>query len=329
MEEILIALSRRALLASAFVATALMAGPALADYPDRTITMIVPFAAGGSTDTAARIVAEKLSGPLGQQVIVENRPGAGGNLGAGEVIRSDPDGYTILMTGLASLSTSRHTEGTPFKFPEDLRPVSMIVDSAYVLVAGPDQPFNTLPELIAYDKAHPNELNFGTPGLMSGAHLGVEDFKAQSGVTAELVHFQGNAPTMNALLSGAIDIAFDAANVAQGLFESGKVKVIAYTGEKRSPLLPDVPTASETIPGFTAGFQLVIFTPKDASDEVVNRLAKAVQEVVAMPDVADRLNKVGMVPVGNTPEEFAVQVQKDVDRVDSIVKRLREQGMMK
>lgn len=322
-------ISRRAVLAAAVTIGTFAAGPAFAEYPERQITMIVPFAAGGSTDTAARILAQGLSGKLGQQVIVENRPGAGGNLGAGEVVRATPDGYTILMTGLASLSTGRHTEGTPFKFPEDLKPVSMIVDSAYVIVATPDQPFNTVEELIAYDKAHPNELNFGTPGLMSGAHLGVEDFKARTGLTAELVHFQGNAPTMNALLSGAIDVAFDAANVAQGLFESGKVKVLAYTGSDRSPLLPDVPTAGDTVKDFTAGFQLVVFTPKEVSDDIVNKLAGTIQEVVAMQDVADKLNKVGMVPVGNTPAEFAVQVQKDVDRVDTIVKRLREQGAMK
>jgi len=321
--------SRRAVLAAALAAGTLAAGPAFAEYPERPITMIVPFAAGGSTDTAARILAQGLAEPLGQQVIVENRPGAGGNLGAGEVVRATPDGYTILMTGLASLSTGRHTEGTPFKFPEDLKPVSMIVDSAYVIVATPDQPFDTVEELIAYDKAHPNELNFGTPGLMSGAHLGVEDFKTRSGLTAELVHFQGNAPTMNALLSGAIDVAFDAANVAQGLFDSGKVKVLAYTGSKRTPLLPDVPLAGDTVPDFTAGFQLVVFTPNGVSDDIVNKLAEAIQKVVATPEVAEKLNKVGMMPVGNTPEEFAVQVQKDVDRVDTIVKRLREQGAMK
>jgi len=317
--------SRRVVLG---MASSLAAGSAFAAYPDRPITMIVPFAAGGSTDTGARLIANKMSEILGKQIVIENRPGGGGNVGASELARARRDGYTIMMGALASLVSGQHTPGVNFRFPAAFTPISLTVDAAYVLLASPQQPFNTVRELVEYDKANPGKLNIGSAGMMSGQHLVIEDFKTLTGLSAEVIHFQGNSPVMNALIANTIEMTFDAANIGQEFVNAGKVKAIAYTGDERSPFLPTVPTVAETYPGFNAGFALGIFAPAGIDADVLRTLSEAAQEAGKDPALVERYRSIGMRFIGSTPADFSRFIAGQVERTDRLVERLKAAGAM-
>lgn len=319
--------SRRFVLGAA--AGAATASSAFAAYPERSITMIVPFAAGGSTDTGARLIARKMSELLGKQIAVENRPGGGGNVGASALARARPDGYTIMMGAIASLVSGQHTPGVSFHFPAAFAPVSLIADAAYVLLASPQQRFNTVRELVAYDKANPGKLNIGSAGMMSGQHLIIEDFKTLTGLSTEVVHFQGNAPVMNALVANTIDMTFDAANIGQEYVNAGKVKAIAYTGDERSSFLPDVPTVAETYPGFNAGFALGILVPAGVDPAVLRTLVEAAQESAKDPALVERYRGIGMRLIGSTPADFGRFIESQVERTDRLVERLKAAGAVR
>lgn len=302
---------------------------AQADFPDRAIHVVVPYPAGGSTDIAARIVGESLSRQLGQPVIIENRPGASGFLGAGLVARAKPDGYTVLFAG-NGISSGPSLKEVTFDIRKDLVPISKVVASQFSILVNPKLGVNTLPELIAYAKANPGKLNMACSGAMTAAHFALEGFRQAAGLDFVTVQFAGNAPAAGAMLAGEPPAGIDAAFSAKGSVTSGRLKALAVTGSKRSPLLPDVPTASEAgVPGYEGGFSLVMLAPGGTPKPIVDKIYQAIVASLKDKAVMTQLEGQGMEAVGNSPAEYAAQLEAEVRQSAKIIDSLKAQGVVK
>ncbi|MDB5474156.1 MAG: hypothetical protein JWP99_1459 [Devosia sp.] len=308
----------------AVVAGALSAaGPAMAqsDFPNQPVNMVVPFAAGGSTDLVGRIVAEAMSAQLGQQVLVVNQAGAGGVLGATAVADAAPDGYTILMGTIAThaLSASLY-ETPPFDPSADFAPISLLVTVPNVLLVNPEFPANTVQELIDKLKAEPETHAYASSGNGTPLHLSGELFKSMTGTEMVHVPYQGSGPALVDALSGAVPIIFDNLPSATEHMRAGTLRPLAVTTLERAASFPDIPTMDEAgVPGYETNTWNALFAPAGTPPEVVARLNEAAVAAVSDPAVAERLAGVGAIVVGSTSKELAAHVSSEVARWKPVV----------
>ena len=312
-------LTRRAALA--MTAAAMMAGaaPAQAEFPERSITLVIPFAAGGSTDLVGRVVAERMSAELGQQVIVQNVGGAGGSLGATQVAEAEADGYTILMGTVATHALNPLIlKQKPYDPVADFAPVSLLVLVPNVLAVHPDVPANTVQELIDLAKAEP--LAYASSGNGTPLHLSGELFKSMAGVDITHIPYKGSGPALTDVLGNQVPIIFDNLPSASGHIASGKLKALGVTTAERSPAFPDVPAIAETLPGYETYSWNALFAPAGTPPEVVEALAAAAKVAMADPKVAEQMATFSASIVASGPAELASHVAAEMTKWEPVVK---------
>lgn len=315
---------RRAALMLAASAAAILSMNGVASaqtYPERPITLVVPFAAGGSTDVVARVIAQKMGETLGQQIVVENIAGAGGNLGADRVARAEPDGYTILMGTVATHALNPLILKTkPYDPEKDFAPVSLLVVVPNVLVVNPQLPVNNVAELIALLKAEPEKHAYASSGNGTPLHLSGELFKSMAGVDMQHVPYKGSGPALNDLLGNQISIMFDNLPSSSGHIKSGTLKALGVTTAERASSFPDVPTIAETVPGYETYTWNALFAPAGTPDEAVNKLNEAARKALADQGVAGRMAEFSAKIVASSPEELKTHVSEEIAKWGPVVK---------
>jgi len=305
-----------------------LAGPAVharesaQQYPSRPIRLIVPFAPGGVTDTGARLVADKLGQRLGQQIIVDNKPGASGNIGTHMAAQADRDGYTLVVGFDGTLVINPHVHANiPFDTLKDLAPVSKIGDAALIIVANPALPANTLQELVAYSKTLPNGVSYGSAGVGSTPHLAGELLSQQTGANLVHIPYKGGGQAMADVVGGTLPMLYTAVAGAYPYVQRKQIKAIAVSTEARLASLPDVPTVAESgVPGFVSNSWIGILAPAGTPDDIVAKLQREIHAVVHTPEIKERLAGLGITASGNTPDEFRRQIASDLARYADIVK---------
>ena len=291
-------------------------------YPTKPVTIIVPFAAGGTTDILARIIGQALTAELGQSVVVDNRAGAGGNIGGQAAAKAAPDGHTLFMgtVGTHAINASLYKK-MPFDPVKDFAPLTHVANVPNLLVANPAQPYKSVKDLIAYAKANPGKVNFGSSGNGSSIHLSGELFKSLAKVDMQHVPYKGSAPAVTDLLGNQIGIMFDNMPSAIQHVRSGKLVPIAVTTAKRSPELPNVPTIAEAgVPGYEATSWFGMFAPAGTPAPVLAKLNAAIVKVLAQPDVKKKINEQGAEVYSETPEQFAAFIQAESVKWGKVVK---------
>jgi tripartite-type tricarboxylate transporter receptor subunit TctC len=293
------------------------------DYPNRPLRIVVPFAPGGVADNSARVIADKLGQRLGQQVLVENRAGASGNIGSEQVAKAAPDGYTLLLGFDGTLVVNPHTFAKmPFDTLRDFAPVTKLGDAILILVAHPSVPAKNVAELVAYSKTQPGGLAYGSSGTGGTPHLAGELLKQRTGANLVHVPYKGGGQAIVDVVGGQIPLTYTAIATAQQYVKNGRLKGVATSSEKRSASLPDVPTFIESgVPGFVVSSWTGIMAPAGTPKPIVDRLQKELAAVLADPDVRARYEVLGIEPVGNTPEQFTEQIRADLARWEKVVKQ--------
>ncbi len=294
------------------------------DYPTRPITLIVPFPPGGSTTVMARNVADKLSVSLGQQIVVENRGGAGGTIGTRSVARATPDGYTILLSYTATMAIAPAMNANAGYDPrKDFVPIGMIGAAPSVLVVNPSLPVHSIAELIAYAKAAPAPLQYGSPGVGTVNHLAGEYLAAETGMKLQHVPYKGNGPALGDLLGGHIPMMFVPIPVALGNIKAGTLRGLAIGSAKRTSLLPDLPTLAESgVPGFEVALRYGLVAPAGTPPAVIARLNKELNAALLTEDVKNRLATEGAESLPGTPEAYAADIDKEEKKWGGLVKKL-------
>jgi tripartite-type tricarboxylate transporter receptor subunit TctC len=319
-----IAFARGAFLAGAFIAAlgaALLApdaAPAQSHYPNKPIHFVVGFAAGGPSDIISRVIGAKMGEELGQQVVVENRTGAGGTVATDYVARAEPDGYTILNTTTANPSNETLSKSLQARFGKDLVAVATLADTANILVVHPSLGVKTMPEFIALAKKQ--ELLYATAGVGSATHLTSELFNTMAGVKTRPVHYRGGGDAMKDLLSGQVKMMFSSIAPVVGAVQEGKLIGIATTGIKRDPAFPSLPTVGETVPGFEPRLWIGITAPAGTPKPIIDRLAAAAAKAAKDPGVTETLAKQGFQPLIMGPEEFAKYYVAERDMWEKVIK---------
>lgn len=288
-------------------------------YPYKPIRLIVPFPAGGQTDVVARTVALKLAEVFGQQVVVDNRPGAAGSIGVELGLNSNPDGYTMIQ-----ISTSYAGNVALYKLKydpiRDVTPVGMIGEIANMVTVHPSGPYQNVRELIAYAKANPGKINFASGGIGSGNHLATEEFAQMTGIRMTHVPYKGSTAGVTDLVNGQIQLIFSGITGMIAHHKAKRVRGVAVTSAKRNPAVPDLPTVGETVPGYVSVSWSAILAPKGVPGAVVARWSKDLNRVLQMPDVKARMDSIGLELVGGTPEQFRDILVKDIAKWKKVVK---------
>ena len=310
---------------SVVVAVALMLVAAHAafaqGYPNRPVRLVVPYPAGGPTDFVGRTVAQKLSQLLGQQVVVDNRPGAGTIIGSELVARSAPDGYTLLFgTGGGTFLAPLMLPKVPYDPHRDFEPVAMLVMSPQVLVVHPSVPAQSVSELIALAKAKPGVLNFASVGTGTSPHLGGELFQSLTGTKIVHVPYKGTSPAMTDLISGQVQMMFTSMPTVLALVKSGKLRLLGTGGTKRSAVIPDTPTIAETVPGFELVTWYGVFAPARTPEAIIKRLNAEIAKVLADPESRDRMTAQGLEPTPMTPADVKRYTQEETKRWSRLIK---------
>ncbi|HVY57593.1 MAG TPA: tripartite tricarboxylate transporter substrate binding protein [Xanthobacteraceae bacterium] len=319
---------QRVLLAMALVAAMLglgMRADAAEGYPTRSITLIVPYPPGGGVDSMARIVAEKLSASLGQQVIVENRGGGGGNIGTRAVARAEPDGYTLLLghTGTISINPSLYANAG-YDPRKDFAAVGLMAAMPVALLAHPSFPAKSIQEMIALARKEPGKLNVGTSALGTGGYMCAELFKSMAGVDFTIVPYKGTAPVMNDLLGGHVPVAFGVLPPALGNLQAGNLRALAVTSLNRFSLLPDVPTVAESgLPGFDAVLRYGLLAPAGTPRPIVDRLNKELRALVTTPEVKARIVQEGGEPLTSTPDDYTADIAREHTKWAELIHKLK------
>jgi tripartite-type tricarboxylate transporter receptor subunit TctC len=294
---------------------------ALAAFPDQPIRLIVPFPAAGSTDLVARAVAIDLSAALGQNVIVENKAGAGSLIGSEFVAKAPADGYTVLMAGLTNVFLPYAHKDLRFQPIDDFTPVGLVADLPNVLAVNAKTPYKTLADLIAADKARPGSMSFGSAGVATPSHLVCEMVNHQSRIKLQHVPYKGNAPAVNDLMAGHIPTMCNNLGGTLPYMNSGQIRILAQTGKTRSPSVPDVPTFAELgIPGLDTGLWMGLMVPKATPKDVVATLNAALVKVMNSPATRDKLAKLGATPLSPTPAAFDERIKTDRQAWDPVLK---------
>jgi tripartite-type tricarboxylate transporter receptor subunit TctC len=291
-------------------------------YPAKSVRMVVPFAAGaGSNDIMARLIAQKLTDSFGQQVVVDNRPGASGIIGCDIVAKAQADGYTVLMMSLTFTVLPSLFSKLPYDTVKDLTPVTLVASAPLMLVVNPSLPIKSVAEFIAYAKANPGKLNFGSGGAGATPHLAGEMLKSMAGLQVTHIPYKGGAPALADLIGGQIQFMLENIPGTLPFAKAGKLRALAVTDLKRSPLLPDLPTLDES---GLKGYQIVgwngLFVPAGTPHAVVNKLHTGVVAALALPDVKERLAVLGADGVGDSPQHFAAFIKADIAKWAKVVK---------
>ena len=309
-------------LAAASVALSLSPAAWAQNFPNKAITMVVPFSAGGTTDILARVVGKALEAELKQPVVIDNKAGAGGNIGAQAAARAKPDGYTLLMgtVGTHGINESLYKK-LPYKPLADFQPLTRVAMVPNLLVSHPSRPYKTVQELIAHAKANPGKVNFASSGSGTSIHLSGELFKTMAKVDMLHVPYKGSAPAVADLLGGQTDIMFDNMPSAMQHVKAGKLRAIAVTTDKRYPELPDVPTIAEAgVPGYNATSWFGLFTRRGTPAPVVAQLHAAIAKVLAKPDVVQQLREQGAIAYTEKPAEFEAFIKAETAKWSQVVK---------
>jgi tripartite-type tricarboxylate transporter receptor subunit TctC len=289
-------------------------------WPTKPIRIIVGFAAGGSTDVTARIIGQALSDRLGQPVLIENRPGAGGNIGADAAAKADPDGYTLLMATSSTFAANPALYKTlPFDVQADFAPITVTAFIPNLLVVNPTVPAKNLADLIAYAKANPGQLNYGSAGNGTSQHISGALFSSLAGVQMTHIAYRGGAPAVNDLLGGQIQVLFAPLVEVVQQVRAEKLRALAITTAKRSPLLPDVPTVAETLPGYEVTLWNALLAPAKTPPEIIDRVNRAAIDALRSDEVKAKLAEQGSEPVGNSPTEFKAFIASELAKWKKLV----------
>jgi tripartite-type tricarboxylate transporter receptor subunit TctC len=291
------------------------------DYPNKIIKIIVPFTAGSATDIMARIIGERLSASMGQAVVVENRPGAGGTLGAAQVAKSEPDGYTLLVVSTGHVVNPALYGNLPYDTVGDFAGITPLAALPSVLVVGAASPYKTVAELIAAAKAKPGQLNYASAGVGSATHVNAEKFRADSGTQITHIPFKGTPETIVEVSAGRVDFMFTPVLASIPSIRDNRMRALAVSTAKRSTALPDVPTVAEAgLPGFVFDFWIGLLAPAKTPRAVVNKLNAEVRKVMAQPDVIERMAKLGAEPLPMTPERFDAYIKEEFTTLGAVMK---------
>ena len=301
------------------------ASPAAAQtYPTRTITLIVPYPPGGGVDSMARIVGEKLSAALGQQVVVDNRGGGGGNIGTRAAAKSAPDGYTLLLghTGTISINPSLYANAG-YDPRKDFAPIGLMASMPVALLAHPSFQGKTVADVIAFARKDPGKLDIGTSAIGTGGYMSAESFKSSAGLNVAIIPYKGTAPLMNDLLGGHVPVAFGVLPPALGNLSAGNLRAIAVLSPKRFSLLPDVPTAAESgLPGFESVLHYGLLAPAGTPKPIVDRLNKELRALVATPEVQARIHSEGGDELTSSPDEYAADIDREETKWGTLIRKL-------
>ena len=316
---------RRRFLYLAAAAAAFPAASRLAKaqtYPNRPVRFIVSFAAGGPNDIVARLVGQFLSEKMGQQFVIENKVGAGGNIGMAAVLSAPPDGYTIGFAAPNNAINASLYDKLPFDFVRDSAPVAGTMLLTNVMVVHPDVPARTVAEFIAYTKANPGKINMASSGSGTSVHMSGELFKVMTGITMQHVPYRGSAPAMQDLLSNRVQVMFDNLPGSVEHIKAGTLRALGVTASKRAAAIPDVPTIGETVPGYDAVVWYGIVAPKGTPPEIVDTLNTAVNAVLADPKLNARLAELGGVAMPMTPAEFGKLIAEETEKWGNVIRAL-------
>jgi len=316
-------ISRRSLLALLAALSTAGVAQAQAPWPNKPIRMIVPLAAGSAVDNAARIVAQKMSQNLGQSIVIDNRPGAAGLIGAGEVAKAAPDGYTLggfndsIMTMLPNMNAKM-----PWDILKDFDPVSLVATVEWGLVVNAEAPEKTAADLIAAAKKDPGKLNYGSGGNGSPQHIAMALFASQAGVQMKHVPYKGATQAAMGVAGKEVDTAFQGIATVSSLIKAGKVRLVGVTTPKRMPQFPDVPTVSESgLPGFEFNSWFALMAPAGTPKDITHRLASEIQKALADPEVREKLNAQGLTPRGSTPEELGTAMRAQLAKYGALIRQ--------
>jgi len=290
------------------------------DYPTRPVRWVVPYTPGGGTDITARIMAQWLSERLGQQFVIENKPGAGNNIGTETVVHSPPDGYTLLLVNPANAINATLYPKLSFNFLRDIVPVGGVMRVPNVMEVNPDVPAKTVAEFIAYAKANPGKVNWATSGNDTSVHLSGELFKLMTGVQMANIPYKGSAPALTDLIAGTVQVIFDNMPPSLPHIRSGKLRALAVTTAMRSDALPDVPTVAETVPGYEASAFYGMGVPKGTPPEIIDKLNNEINAALADPNVKARLADLGGMLIAGSPADFGKLVAAETEKWAKVIK---------
>jgi tripartite-type tricarboxylate transporter receptor subunit TctC len=316
-------LSRRQFLHLAVGAVALPAVSRIARaqaYPARPVRIIVPFPPGGATDILARLIGQRLAGRLGQPFIVENRPGAGTNIGTEVAARSQADGYTLLLVVPPSAINATLYDKLNFNFIRDITPVAGIIRSPFVMAINPSFPAKTVPELIAYAKANPAKINMASAGIGSGPHVAGELFKMMAGVNMVHVSYRGDAPALTDLIGGQVQLYFSTLSGSIQYIRTNQLRALAVTTATRSDALPNTPTVADFVPGFEASFWAGVGAPRNTPAEIIDRLNNEINASLADPKMQAQLADLGSMPLVGSPADFGKLIVEETEKWGKVVK---------
>ena len=292
---------------------------AAADYPTRPVKWVVPYPPAGTTDVLARIIAQWLSEKMGQQFIVDNKPGAGNNIGTEYVLSAPPDGYTMLLVNPANGINATLYKNLPFNFVRDIQPVAGIVRTPNVMVVTSSLPAKNVAEFIAYCKANPGKVNMASSGSGTSVHLSGELFKSMTGCQMLHVPYKGAGPALTDLIGGQVQVIFDNLPSSAGHIKGGRIRALAVTSAQREPSLPEVATVAETVPGYEATAWFGIGMPKGTPREIVDKVNAEVNRALADPKMRERLAELGGRPLAGTPEDFGKVIAAETEKWSKVV----------
>jgi tripartite-type tricarboxylate transporter receptor subunit TctC len=299
---------------------ALLAGPTMAaDYPVRPVKFVVPYAPAGTTDVLARIVAQWLTEKMGQPFVVENKPGAGNNMGTEVVVNAPPDGYTLLLVNPANGINATLYKGLNFNFIRDIAPVAGLVRTPNVMEVTNSLPVKTVAEFIAYCKANPGKLNMASSGSGTSVHLSGELFKSMTGCDMLHVPYKGAGPALTDLIGGQVHVLFDNLPSSVGHIKGGRIRALAVTSEGREPSMPQLPTVGETVPGYEATAWFGIGMPRGTPRDIVEKVNAEINRALADPKMRDRLAELGGKPIPGTPEAFGQVIAAETAKWEKVV----------
>jgi tripartite-type tricarboxylate transporter receptor subunit TctC len=291
-------------------------------YPTRPVRLIVPFAPAGGSDTVARLMGQWLSEHLGQQFVVENRPGASSNIGTEAVVRAPPDGYTLLMVGSWNAINATLYDKLNFNFIADIAPVASVIRDPYVLVVNPSVPAKSVSEFIAYAKANPRKLNMASPGTGTGPHIAGELFKTKAGIDMVHVPYRGGGPVVTDLLGGQVQVSFASMPSSIQYIRAGKLRALAVTTATRSDALPDIPTVGEFVPGYEASTWYGVGAPKATPAETIDKLNREINAGLADPKIKARLTDIGGTVLALSPADFGKFIADETDKWGNVIRAL-------
>jgi tripartite-type tricarboxylate transporter receptor subunit TctC len=322
-EENMLKLPRRRFLHLAAGAAALPVVPRIAmaqAFPTRPVRIVVPFAAGGATDIIARLIGQWLSERLGQQFVIENRPGAGSNIGTEVVVNAPPDGYTLLLVGASSAINATLYEKLSFNFLRDIAPVSGIISIPFIMAVNPSFPAKTVSEFIAYARANPGKVNMASGGNGTAGHLSGELFKMMAGINMVHVPYRGEGPALTDMLGGQVQAMFGTMPASIEYVRAGKLRPLAVTSARRSELLPDLPTVGDFVPGYETSAWQGIGAPKNTPAEIINKLNKEINAGLADPKIKTRVADMGGTVLAGSPADFGKLIADETEKWGKVVK---------